>query len=153
MKKFLLGILFTLISVIGSSQMVTQQGWKVENEGYWGSFYWNVLRTVNPDFQGKYGYYIYFFSNSYFNSKSDGYNYDKASTYIRNIDITMRDYKPSYNNKLVMSSKVYLNLPSFTCDWFYEPNYYGAVFWSYYPYAKFTITFDEASAFDYSISK
>lgn len=152
MKKFLITILLSFFTLVGYSQTVVQQEWRVENGGQWGSFYWNVIRTVNQDFQGKYGYYIYFFSNSYFNSKSDGYNYDKASTYIKNIDITMRDYS-YYNGKFMMTGKIYLNLPGFTCDWYYEPNYYGAVFWSYNPYAKFSITFDKADAFDYSIRK
>jgi len=152
MKRFLLGILFTLISFVVTSQTVVQQNWRLENEGEWDSFYWSVLRTNQTDFQGKYGYYIYFFSNSYFNSKSDGYNYDKASTYIRDIDIVMKDYNYVYGKK-VMTSKIFLNLPSFTCDWYCDPNYYAATFWSYNPYGRFTITFGKASAFDYSIRK
>lgn len=152
MKKFLLILTFLFSFLIGNSQTVTQQDWKVVNEGHWGSFYWGVTRTVNTDAYGRYYYYVYCYSNSFFNSKRDGINYDKASTYIRGVHIQMEEYKYD-SSGLKYFNTVKLDIPYYTCDWAHDPNVYVAYFWSYHPYNKFYLTFDEASAFDYSIYK
>lgn len=151
MKKFLLSILFLITSCFSFSQTIVQQDWQVERPGEWASFNWGVTRVENADFNGKYYYYVYFFSNSYFNTKRDGLHYDKASTYIRGIKITMLEYKYDTYGKPYVYNKVTVNVPYFTCDWFYSPDNYAAWFWSYSPHAKFIITYDKVSAFDYSI--
>jgi hypothetical protein len=151
MKKFLLGIVFVLFSFVGYSQTVSHQDWKVENQGQWGSFYWGVTRTQYPNYQGLYFYYVYFYSNSYFNSKADGINYDKASTYISNVDVVMKTYTLDYYGKLIWRGNLLVELPYISCDWNYNPNIYGAWFSSPSPYNKFIITFDKAKAWDYSI--
>ena len=148
MKKFLLTFVISFLSFVGLSQTV-QQNWKVENEGQWSSFYWSVVRADQADAQGRYFYYVYFHSNSYFNTKRDGVHYDKASTFIRNIRIQMSEYHLS--SSPTPFNRVTVDIPYFTCDWFYDPNYYVAWFYSSSPYNKFYITFEKASAFDYSI--
>lgn len=151
MKKFFLGLLLTVLSVVGYSQTTTHKDWTVVNEGEWSSFYWGVTRTQQADNYGRYFYYIYFYSNSYFSTKRDGYNYDRASTYVRGIHLKMKEYKKDYYGKLQYYNTVTLDIPYYTCDWVYLENYYVAYFWSYQPYNKFYLTFDKVSAFDYSI--
>jgi hypothetical protein len=151
MKKFILNIIFLITSFFSFSQTVVQQNWKTERPGEWASFNWAVTRAKNADSHGKFYYHIYFFSNSYFNSKSNGLHYDKASTYVRDIKITMYEYKYNGYGKLYVYNTVTVNVPYFTCDWFYSPENYVAWFWSYSPYTKFTITYSKVSAFDYSI--
>lgn len=150
MKKFLLGLFISVLSITSYSQTSVYQNWKVENEGSWASFYWGVSRTNYPDYYGKYYYYVYFYSNSYFNTKGDGYNYDKAITYIRNINLYMDEYK-TVNGKNYKFNTVKVNLPYHTCEWMHDPSVYGAWFWSYSPVVKIKITYDKVSAFDYSI--
>ncbi len=138
-----------LLTVNSYSQTTIHKNWVAANKGEWGSFYWGVSKSNSITKDGKYYYYVYFYSNSYFNTKrNDGYNYDKASTYIRNVSVYMLEYKTPNGIKF---NTVLVNLPFVTCDWFYDVNLYGAWFWSYYPYNDFYITFDKASAFDYSI--
>jgi hypothetical protein len=150
MKKFLLGLFISVLSIAGYSQTKVYQDWKVENEGEWASFYWGVSRSNYPDYQGKYYYYVYFYSNSYFNTKADGYNHDKAITYIRNIKLYMYQYK-YVNGKKYKYNTIEVELPYHTCDWFHDPSVYAAWFWSYSPNVKILMTFDKASVFDYSI--
>lgn len=151
MKKFLLGILFTLISIVGTSQLVQQQNWKVENEGEWGSFYWSVARTQYPDLHGKYFYYVYFYSNSYFNTKSDNVNYDRASTYINKINITMHEYRVGAYGNFEHYNKVSVYVPGFTCEWYHDERYYVAYFWSYSASNRFKITYGDVSPYYYSV--
>ena len=150
MKKFLLGIILLVFTFNGISQTVIQQDWKIENPGKWASFYWGATRTVKPDSHGKYFYYVYFYSNSLFNTKKDGYHYDKAITYINDITITMDEYRLNNQGYKYHFNSVPINLHYVTCDWTYSDSYYSAWFWSYHPYAKFSLTFKKASAFDYS---
>lgn len=153
MKKFLL----TLVLLMGLSwvnpieaQTVEHQPWKIENEGQWGSFYWTVVRTKYRDANGKYWYYVYAASNSLFNKKSDGYNYDKAITYVRNVNIYMYEYKMYSNGSKHHFNTVTVNLSHFTCDYYVNPNYYIAYFWSYRIHNKFKLTFDKATPYDNS---
>jgi len=150
MKKFLLIIIFSLLTIIGNSQ-ITHQKWKVENKGEWGSFYWGVTRAEYPDYNGKYFYYVYCYSNSYFNSKRDNYNYDKATTYISGINLSMKEYKTDYYGTLKYSTTVDVHIEYATCDWTHAPKYYVAWFTSTSPYNKFYFNYKKASAFDYSI--
>jgi hypothetical protein len=147
MKNLLLTLILVLSVLSGvKSQVITHKDWTIENEGQWNSFYWGVTKTQYPDVYGNYYYYIYFFSNSFFNTKvNDGVNYDKASTYIRGINVIMYENTNSINNKVVV------NIPYLTCDWGHDPNYYGAWFYSSETDNNFTITFTKASAYDYSI--
>jgi len=153
MKQFLL----TLILLLGLSsyssveaQTVTQQDWKIENEGQWGSFYWSVVRTNSRDANGKYWYYVYAASNSLFNSKSNGYDYDKAITYVRNVNIYMYEYKMYKDGSKTHFNTVNVNLSHFTCDYKVDLNYYIAYFWSYREYNKFKLTFDKVTPYDNS---
>lgn len=152
MKRFFIILIFLLALITNvNPQAVTHKNWTIENEGQWGSFYWGVTRAQTVDSYGNYYYYVYFFSNSFFNTKvNDGVNYDKASTYIRNINVTMLEniYNP---NAQIINNKVVVNIPYLTCDWNHDPNYYGAWFYSTNPNNTFTITFSKASAYDYSI--
>jgi hypothetical protein len=157
LKKAVLLLLFILLGFLGYTQsenVVTQVDWTIENKDEWGSFYWAVTREAKPNPEGKYFYYVYFYSNSIFNSKSDGIHYDKASTYIRDIDITMFEYGLSGSGEeYVLYNTFKLEIPYFTCDYSYDKKQYVAYFYSYFPYNNFDITFEKASAFDYSIYK
>jgi hypothetical protein len=149
MKKFLIIILFLLFGFNCKSQVVTHQDWRTENGGNWNSFNWGVTRTQYPDFQGKYYYYIYFYSNSFFNSKNrDRINYDKAITYIRNVNVTMDEYM-FYNGRTNKFNSVTVNSPYITCDW--NMGYYVMWFYSFQPYNRFNIRYDKISAYDYSM--
>lgn len=150
MKKFLLVLSFILLSVCSYSQTVIQKDWTVENPDEWGSFYWGVTRTTFKDNHGKYFYYVYFYSNSLFSTKKDGVNYDKASTYIKSVKVTMYEYNNNSYGGKVQYNKLDVNLPYVTCDWVYNKEWYSAWFWSYSPNARFSITYDKVSAFDYS---
>lgn len=152
MKKFLTILFLTLISVIGFTQMKTHQNWELENEGEWGSFHWAVNRTINPDTHGGYYYYVYFYSNSYFNTKlMDGVNYDRASTFITNINVYMNEYSKNTNGKLVWYNKIMIPIRGVVCDWVFDESYYTAYFYSYSSYCKFRLTYAGASAYDYSL--
>lgn len=149
MKKFLLVIIFLVLSLVSNCQIVTHQDWKTENGGNWNSFHWGVTRTQYPDYQGKYYYYIYFYSNSFFNTKNkDRINYDKAITYIRNVSVTMDEYmfNGGRTNKF---NSVTVNSPYITCDW--NMGYYIMWFYSFQPYNRFNIRYDKISAYDYSM--
>lgn len=149
MKKFLIIILFLLFGFNSKSQIVTHQDWRTENGGNWNSFNWGVTRTQYPDYQGKYYYYIYFYSNSFFNTKNrDRINYDKAITYIRNVNVTMDEYM-FYNGRTNKFNSVTVNSPYITCDW--NSDYYIMWFFSYQPYNRFYIRYDKISAYDYSM--
>lgn len=151
MKSFLIGILFSFLTAISFSQnTVMHQNWKVEHGGEWASFNWCVSRTKIPDYQGKYYYYVYFFSNSYFDTKSNGRDYDKASTYIKNVGVVMNEYRFKYGN-LEWVGSVPLKTPGYTCEWAYIPEYYVFWFSSYSPYNKFILSYGKVSAWDYSI--
>jgi hypothetical protein len=150
MKKFLFTIMLSLFTVFGYGQLIGHKNWTVENPGEWGSFYWAVTRSAYADSHGKYYYYVYFFSNSYFNTKSDGRTYDEASTYIKGVKIYMYENR-KYRNSLTLFNTVVVDIPGRTCDWVYDQRAYGAWFYSTSPYNTFKITFQRASAFDYSI--
>ena len=150
MKKFLLLICITLLSLGGTkAQTVVQQEWTVENAEFWGSFYWSVNRSQYADVNGKYWYYVYAYSNSLFNTKSDGYNYDRAITFVRNVKINMYEYKYENGYKIKYGT-VNVKLSHFTCDYYLDPNHYIAYFWSYSKYNTFSLTFDKATAYDKS---
>ena len=151
MKRFLLFIVLSLIFNMSKAQTVTHQDWKIENAGQWSSFYWGVSRTQYPDFQGKYYYYVYFYSNSYFGTKSrDGANYDRAITYIRDVRIYMDEYMYA-NGRTAKFNTVSVSSPYITCDWVTNQNQYAAWFYSFQPYNRFYITFGKASAYDHSM--
>ena len=152
MKKFLL----TLILILGlgqcssvEAQTVRHKNWVVENESQWGSFYWCVTRTTNSDVNGKYWYYVYASSNSLFNRKVNG-KYERAITYVRNVNVYMDEYKINDYGYVVNFNTVNVNLSHFTCDYNVNSNYYIAYFWSYKKYNKFRLTFDRATPYDKS---
>lgn len=89
-------------------------------------------------------YQVYLFSNSYFQTKHDGVNYDRATTYIRNLTVTMVEidsYGRAYNTipiKVAVANADYvLGRPV-------------AVFWSQSNRNGFQITYEVVSPFDYS---
>lgn len=145
MKKLFLILLVFLLSAFTSDYIQTSvhQDWKLENAGEWGSFYWKIDRSDYADNQGAYWYYLYFYSNSLFATQTDG-NYDKAITYIKNVKISMYEYKSDGT----VYSTVYLDLPAVLCD--YEVSDYAAWFYSYSKKNKFHLTFEKATAYDYS---
>lgn len=153
MKKFLLTLILLLglswFTPIKAQSTVTHRNWKVENEGQWGSFYWTVVRTKYRDVNGKYWYYVYSASNSLFNSKTNG-SYDRAITYVRNVNIFMDEYKKLPNGTLQYFNTVTVNLSHFTCDYKVDQNHYIAYFWSYREYNDFRLTFDKATPYDKS---
>lgn len=160
-KLFMRRIIFLVVLLLSflfsygqSNNTVTQIDWAIENPNQWGSFYWAVTREPQPNLEGRYFYYVYFYSNSLFNTKSDGVNYDRASTYIRGINIQMEErIKNPHGNDYITYNVYNLQIPYFTCDYYFDKYNYVAYFYSASPFNNFKVTFDKASAFDYSIYK
>lgn len=123
----------------------TQVDWKIENENNWGSFMWHVIRTLKPDQNNDYWYYVYLYSNSYFNKLDENGNYQKAITYISDLHVYMTEYNS--NN---IPSKVYeYYVPYTTCDHYIEldPLLYVAVFSSKSKINTFNIKFGECTPY------
>ena len=135
-------LLFSLTSYTQNNVYVEHKSWKTENPNDWGSFHWKVMRTKEK-VDGWYLYYVYFYSNSYFNNKTDNINYDKAITYIFNVNIIMDEY-----NNEIFYNKYNIRLNYVVCD--YTLDTYSAYFWSSSKTNKFFISYDNASAFDKS---
>ena len=149
MKRFilLLGFLFLgLTSVSGQNyqQRNTRNyiDWTIENPNEWGSFYWSVTQQWN----GKmYIYQVFLFSNSYFQSKRDGTNHEKATTYIRNLTVSMHEADPRNG---VVYNVVHVPIAVATAD--YTLGKPIAHFWSNSKQCHFQLTYEAISPFDYS---
>jgi len=124
--------------------------WTLENEGEWGSFYWKIIRS-SKDSDDYYWYYVYLYSNSYFNTKTNN-EYDKAITYIKNMVITMYIYK-NKKDKLIYINNIPIKLPYVVCDYKLDESLYVAYFYSTSKYNSFNLKFEGATAFDYSETK
>jgi len=122
----------------------TQVDWTTENENEWGSFKWCVIRTYRTDNDGVYWYYVYLYSNSFFNIKDRNEQYQKAITYISDLHVYMTDY---CNNVPVMVYDYYIAYT--TCDHYKEldPALYVAVFSSKSKINTFGVKFSECSPF------
>ncbi|NPV13088.1 MAG: hypothetical protein HPY57_15080 [Ignavibacteria bacterium] len=123
----------------------TQVDWITENENEWGSFMWCVIRTYNSDKNGNYWYYVYFYSNSFFNKVDEKGNYQKAITYISDIHIYMTEY--NLNGKPIV---VYdYHKPYIICDHheYLDPSLYVAFFSSKSKINTFKIKFDKCYPF------
>lgn len=144
MKRILLILALLAASFIclGQSTPVEHTNWTVENQGEWGSFYWQVLRVQNNNI---FYYYVYTHSNSYYRTKSDGANYDRAITYIRDFNVIMTErnrYGAIYNT-------IVINVPYVSVD--HERSAPVAWFWSYSPYNHFSVKFDDATPYTRSV--
>jgi len=76
-KLLLIFLVLFLTSFVSSVNTISHTEWILENGGQWGSFYWKVDRTIVPNNNGVYWYYLYFYSNSLLASEdqgSSGYN-------------------------------------------------------------------------------
>lgn len=146
MKKFLLTLAIVLSSLFSVAQTTTHQNWVVQESGQWGSFYWKVERTINADNNGVYWYYVYFYSNSLFNSdvNNDG-QLDKAITYIKSPTLYMYEYS---NGKHYNTVKFPMNFVM--CDYTYNPNQYTVYFASYSKHNTFGLTYSSVSPYHYS---
>ena len=144
MKRILLilGLLLTSFICVGQSQPVEHTDWQIENEGEWGSFYWQPLRVQQANV---YYYYIFVHSNSYYRTKSDGRNYDKAVTYVRDLNITMSEL----NQYGAIYNAVTINVPYVSAD--HERGSPVAWFWSYSPHNQFSVTYNNATPYTRSI--
>lgn len=147
MKKFLLMLLLAVFSYTAYPQSTTMQPWTIENQGQWGSFYWQVVRNDYPDQYGRYYYYVYFYSNSLFNTdrNNDG-QLDKAVTYIKAPTLYMYE-KDKDGNVL---NTVTFPVSFVVCDYHYDMNVYTAYFYSSSPYNSFGLTYQSVSPYDYS---
>ena len=163
MKKLIYIFLLTLLPLISFSQtkenyyqqntnkeikFKSHKDWTLENEGEWGSFYWKVIGS-SKDKDGFYWYYVYLYSNSLFNTKTNG-EYDKAITYIKNINIYMYIYHKDKQGNLIYTNKISVDLPYVICDYELEESMYVAYFYSISRYNSFKLKFDDATSFDYS---
>lgn len=64
--------------------------WRSQLPGYWGSFYWKVMkRKVDKN----YYYSVYVWSGSYFNEVDNYGNYRKAITKITDCKVWAQDYE------------------------------------------------------------
>jgi len=149
MKRFILLLGFLLLGVGTSSQQHYQQQdartyipWTIESPNEWGSFYWSITQHREGN---RYIYQVYLYSNSYFQTKRDGYTNDKATTYIRNLNVVMREVEGR-------SGRIYNSVPIHvavaTAD--YVLGRPVAHFWSNSNQNRFQITFEACSPFDYS---
>ena len=150
MRYIFLLITFIFLLNFSRAQTVIHQNWTLERSQQSGSFYWGTSRTQFPDMHGKYYYYVYFYSNSYLNARGTGSTYEKASTYIRNVNVYMEEYR-NVDGWISKYNTVLVNLPYYACDWVHDPNHYVAYFVSYSPFNKFLISYERASVYDYSI--
>lgn len=141
MKKFLLLIAILFTTVFATAQTKTHIDWQLQESGQWGSFFWKVDRTQYKDANGRYWYYVHFYSNSLFNTDNnrDGV-LDKAVTYIKSPTVYM--YEPN--------NTVNVQLNHIVCDYFYSSSTYSVYFWSYTPNNNFGITYQSVSPYNYS---
>lgn len=148
MKRFILLLGFILLSVGFANpqrQMQEQSNkyvdWVIENQNDWGSFYWSVTQH----FDGKaYIYQVYLYSNSYFQTKRNGVDHDRATTHIRNLKVTMVEvdrYGKAYHSVPIL-------IPVATAD--YTLSKPVAFFWSQNRLNRFQVTYEAVSPFDYS---
>ena len=150
MKRFILlmGFLFLGMGTITPQYPNQQQqtknyvDWSIENQNEWGSFYWSVTQQ----WDGKmYVYQVYLYSNSYFQTKRDGTNYDRATTYIRNLMVVMHEIN-ARDGRVYNTVPVQVSVAS--AD--YTMGRPIAHFWSHSNKSNFQITFEAASPYDYS---
>jgi len=147
MKRFILAIALTITCLLGFSQVVTHTNWTKENSGEWGEFYWKVNRSSYTDSYGKYWYYMYFYSNALFKTRTNG-KYDKASCYVKGVNMIIQERR--YKNGPIMNTgSIYSNY--IICDYHYDTKYYVAYFYSTSPYCTFDVTFQSATPYDYSL--
>lgn len=126
----------------------TQKNWTIENKDQWGSFMWMVIRTEKIDANGDYWYYVYFYSNSFYNQQNNDGTYKKAITYITDLHVYMTEYNNDGRPLVVYD---YYE-PYITCDHNdkVDPDSYVAVFSSKFRYNKFDIKFAECTPFNES---
>lgn len=145
MKRLLLilSVLFISLTSMGQSQPVEHTGWQIENGGEWGSFYWQVIRIPQGNI---FNYYVYTYSNSFYKTKRNGVDYDKAVTYIRDLNVTM--------NEIDQYGAVYhvfvVNVPYVSTD--HVRGSPVAWFWSHSPNNQFYVTFNNATPYSRSIN-
>jgi len=129
-------ILCLLLCVPIFAQNSTVQNWRVENEGFYGSFWWKVERTDYRQNDGFYYYYVYAQSNSYLNFQG---NYVKATTYLEGVKVIMLDNIKSYQYELPFDYLLF--------DW---ERFYVAYFYHQSPNKKFAITYYNIYPYSYS---
>lgn len=145
MKKVLLFIMLLLCSYFSYSQTQTHQDWKLMAPKQWGSFYWKVDRSTYKDANGYYWYYVYFYSNSLFNTdKNKDGKLDKAITYIKNVYV----YKHEMN--MTANSTIYLRAQYVVCDYYYDTRQFFFYFTSVNPNCTFNVKYESASPYTYS---
>lgn len=146
MRKFLLTLAIVFSTLFSFSQTTTQKNWTIQERGQWGSFYWKVERSTYADNNGVYWYYVYFYSNSLFNSdrNRDG-QLDKAITYIKSPKLFMYEYS---NGKHV--NTVTFPMAFVICDYYFNLNQYVVYFTSYSKYNTFGLTYQSVSPYHYS---
>ena len=134
---------------VDKTNLVTQEDWKSEQAGQYGSYWHIVRRTPNVNVNGWYGYYVNFYSNSYLYNNGSTY---KATSYVEGISITMYEYSwiyfPSlgkYDWKLYNTFTWKTSYKVF--DWVETPI---ARFFSHSPYCVFRINYTKVSPYDYS---
>lgn len=144
MKRFIFTLILGLFSITSYAQStpVNHTNAIVEQQNEWGSFVWRVMRLED---RGVYYYYVYVHSNSYFRTKSDGINYDRAITYINNLNFYMYEI----DNRGNRYNTVQVNVPYVMCDhqWTQKP---VAWFYSRSPYNNFAISYSGVSPWDNS---
>jgi hypothetical protein len=156
MKNFLLIIIF-LLPLLGISQiskwervdknsLITQQTWKQENPGQWGSFWWIVYRTTLPNSEGWYGYYLNCYSSSYLD---DNNNVVKATSYIDGISITMFEYEFRNNAWYLYNKFLWKDLYKIV-DW---QESHIVRFWSKSGYCVFDFKYSQIYPYNYSYIK
>jgi len=146
MLKFLYTVLFvSLFSFTTQSQsLVVHQEWKVEAPAQWASFYWKVLKSPTT-YNGHYYYYVYFYSNSVFNTKqNDGVNYDRAVTYIKGVTITMYEMKGKQNYGTVP-----IKVPFVLCGYDFNLKRYEFYFYSKSKTNVFKIKYNKIYPYEY----
>lgn len=119
-------------------QIMTYQDWRGEQLGQWGSFYWKVTRSQRPAGDGFYYYYVYFYSNSYFNEYNASGQYAKAITYAQNVNLQ------------IMGTNIIVHLPYALADW---EETYVAYFYYSMPNAIFSINYGNVYPYSYSASQ
>jgi len=122
----------------------TQKDWTTENLDKWGSFMWMVIRTLKPDVNGNYWYYVYFYSNSFMNQQNSDGSYKKAISYITELHVYMMIH--NMEGKVVQVYDYYE--PYITCDYGeIDSGKYVAVFSSKSNTNKFNVKFKECTPF------
>lgn len=139
-------IISPLISIPKSSDNSTTQidrngyvyNWKMYNRSCSNceSFYYKIERTIHPDKNGFYFFYLYFYSNTFSNGVL-------TFSYIKNINVysVLKD-----GTKQLLLKPFYIVVPpkSATYDGIYRANCY---LYSVDPQQVFDITFGEITSF------